>query len=560
MANLLYGKIAPGTIGQVNKVQNFLFDMEAFVYRRVLILRFIIISIIVSIFLVFIAKIGITSAPVWLIPIVVIASFYPRIFFKPFHVILRGIYKAVEQDTYKKSYIPPLDFSLYTGYSSGLLSISKGHPQGIAPHQHIALNLQDACQNIVTIGGIGSGKTTRVIQPMLAELLRQDCGGLIFDIKSDFKYAADAIANHHGKQIKIIGIDELPINLIEGLTPEMSASFLKSAFYLNGGGAGNDSFWIDTATALCQNALGVLNYTNDYTLDNLYKYLFYPEHYKTYTQKAKEIIPTLSDKDQAILENYICYHEKVFCAFDDKVQRGVLASVSQVLSPFLHPEMIKAFCSQPDNKAELESVLNGDIYLVNLPLSTWGVAGKAVYTFIKLRFFNILQSRPNRKDMNQTRPVFFMCDEYQEIISANKTGISDLNFWDKSRSAKCIGIISAQSINSFRSAIGDNTLADTILQNFRQKIFFRTEDIETIEYMNALAGKIEVQRTSYTEGISRHGMKYGSNEGMTTNWTEREIVDPSLIRGLNQNQAIAFMNIGGMAADDIVNLTPLFVD
>jgi hypothetical protein len=33
-------------------------------------------------------------------------------------------------------------------------------------------------------------------------------------------------------------------------------------------------------------------------------------------------------------------------------------------------------------------------------------------------------------------PGFFMCDEFQEIISANREGISDMNFWDKSRSSK----------------------------------------------------------------------------------------------------------------------------
>lgn len=52
-----------------------------------------------------------------------------------------------------------------------------------------------------------------------------------------------------------------------------------------------------------------------------------------------------------------------------------------------------------------------------------------------------------------------------------KEGLSDLNFWDKSRSSKTVGIISAQSVSSFYAAIGSWDVANTILQNFRQKLF-----------------------------------------------------------------------------------------
>jgi hypothetical protein len=53
-----------------------------------------------------------------------------------------------------------------------------------------------------------------------------------------------------------------------------------------------------------------------------------------------------------------------------------------------------------------------------------------------------MQRRRLEKTWNQSRPVFFLCDEYQEIVSCAKDGVSDLNFWDKSRSSGCIGVIS----------------------------------------------------------------------------------------------------------------------
>jgi len=99
------------------------------------------------------------------------------------------------------------------------------------------------------------------------------------------------------------------------------------------------------------------------------------------------------------------------------------------------------FCTESHEGARLESAINGEIFLVDLPLAQWGLGDKVAYM---LSFFNVMQQRTPQPDWNQTNAVFFMCDEYQEIVTANKDGLSDLNFWDKSRFSKTIGIISAQ--------------------------------------------------------------------------------------------------------------------
>ncbi len=66
-------------------------------------------------------------------------------------------------------------FSLWLGKSTGLLS-TLWHRAGMAANQHIALNLADACQNILVLGGIGSGKTTGVMQPLLLPIERRSSG------------------------------------------------------------------------------------------------------------------------------------------------------------------------------------------------------------------------------------------------------------------------------------------------------------------------------------------------------------------------------------------------
>ena len=263
------------------------------------------------------------------------------------------------------------------------------------------------------------------------------------------------------------------------------------------------------------------------------------------------------------LANYRGYYQNVFMAMDVKMRESIKGTLSTVLSPFQNPELIDAFSGTEDD-FDLSRILAGDVVLVDLPLAKWATAGKVVYTMIKLRFFNLLQERQVDKSLPQNF-VFFMCDEYQNIISASNQGLSDLSFWDKSRSAHCVGIISTQSISAFKSAIGNPILADTILANFRQKIFFKTEDTETIRYINSLAGRVEVTRQSYnySSGVSQQTtdffkVNHTSNNSINTQIVERQLIDANLIRRLTVDYALAFLNVEGESADDILYMKPLF--
>ncbi len=458
-----------------------------------------------------------------------------------------------------------LPFSLWLGESTGWLS-QKYHGTGIAAGQQVALSLPDACQNILVLGGIGSGKTTRAMHPLLLQLLDQKCGGLIFDIKGDFIDAVGTFADAVDRPVKVIGVDALPINLLKGLTPEVASSFLKSIFMLSGH-FHTDPFWIETATELCRNTLGVLSFVPQYySLNGLYLYLFDEQVKLEIIDKVTAIAAYLDDRNKRLLRSYSGYKEKVFDPFDDKVKAGVNATIAQVLSPFNHPDLVDAFCTESPDNVAMEDVLNGAVYLVELPLSKWGLGGKVVYSMIKLRFFNVMQDRNQHPDWNQDRPVFFMCDEFQELVSANKDGLSDLNFWDKARSSKTIGIISGQAISSFDAAIGNRDIARALLQNFRQKISFKTEDTSTLQYFNSLADKVEVERKSYssTSGRSSGSWKNGdsSHNSNTENVSivDKPVIDAQLFRTMHPEQLLALLTIGGHSMDDVLNTYTIYVE
>ena len=460
----------------------------------------------------------------------------------------------------------PKGFALSIGVSTGELS-ARGHASGLYPNQNVWLANDDACQNIVVFGGIGAGKTTRVINPVLFQCLSYtDVGGLIFDIKGDFIESVASFANYFERPVYRIGVGQncLGTNLLKGLTPEQAAGFLQSTFYLTGG-ATHDSFWIQSATALIQNTLGLLEVLGDkyYNLEKLYQYIFFEDVRKAIDVMIEDVHLQEGTLEARNLKNYKGYYSNVFMAMDVKMRESIKGTLSTVLSPFQNPELVDAF-SGSDNDFDLSRIIAGDVVLVDLPLAKWATAGKVVYTMIKLRFFNLLQARQVDKSLPQNY-CFFMCDEYQNIISASNQGLSDLSFWDKSRSARCVGIISTQSISAFKSAIGNPTLADTVLANFRQKIFFKSEDVETLRYMNSLAGKVEVTRQSYnySSGTSKQNTSWfesnnTTNQSISTKIVERQLIDANLVRQLTGNLALAFLNVEGESSDDVLVMQPLY--
>ncbi|RZI45482.1 type IV secretory system conjugative DNA transfer family protein [Candidatus Finniella inopinata] len=458
-----------------------------------------------------------------------------------------------KKQSLKNSPASPLPFSLWLGQSTGKLS-RLWHPAGLSSEQEIGLSLEDAAQNILILGAIGSGKTTRGMNPLLLQLLDQDCGGLIFDIKGDFKQAVFYLANMTNREPTLVGVGQQSLNLLAGLSPEMASSFLKSAFLLSN--TKMDSFWTDTATELFRNTLGILLFVPEqYHLNGIYRYLFDETFQQRVLKKAIE--KSKSDLDERLFISYHQYVHVLFNSFDQKIRDGVMASMMQILSPFQHPSLVDAFCSpQSVQTHPMEAVLDGALYVVDLPLAQWGLGGKIVYTLIKLRFFNVMQQRAIQPNWNQTRPVFFMCDEYQEIVSANKDGLSDLNFWDKSRSSKTIGILSAQSVSSFYAAIGDRDLVHALLQNFRQKLVFRVEDDWTIGYCNRLLGQVETQRLVHSSSSGERGSRSSTQ---SIHYQQKDLIDGQLFRQMNPDQVLSLLSVPGKAADDILTVKPIFV-
>ena len=91
------------------------------------------------------------------------------------------------------------------------------------------------------------------------------------------------------------------------------------------------------------------------------------------------------------------------------------------------------------------------------------------------------------------RITAFISDEFHEYVSS-----TDSDFFAQSREAKCINIVATQSYTSLQNSLKDSSCVKVIVQNLINKIWFRTDDIFTIEDAQKQIGKIEKTKISNT--------------------------------------------------------------
>lgn len=458
------------------------------------------------------------------------------------------------------------------GTSIGYLD-DRSHAAGLQRGTVLHLSPADVCKNIWIGGGIGGGKTTRLINPLLQQVLSQDCSALIFDIKGDFRREVEYIAGQVDRTYRVVGDGGMTLNLFRGCTPEVAASYLKSCFILSGAASGDGAFWAATATNYCRNLLTLLLLSKgDYSIAGLADLVFSESaRMKALTNaREREQAGKMDPKEVRVWNAVLGYMVETVAKWDDKFRGNVQGTCEAVLNPFVSPDLVDAFSVESEHgEADLYDLLNRpEIFLVNLPRHKFGAQGaRFAYLLIKLRFFTMMSERRARADVNQDRYVAFLCDEYQGIVDS----VSDTDFWDKSRSSKCFGIVSMQGYSSLVQAVGNAQTANAIMQNWRQRAIFRTEDAATLDMAQRLLGQVDVyiqgssenHSSSSSVSDSASGRSWSnsdsSSQGQSISIQRQNLFDANDFRKLDAQFALFCGNVGDTAVDDVIEVKPLYV-
>lgn len=388
---------------------------------------------------------------------------------------------------------------------------------------HVDLSIEDLARHTIVFGNSGSGKTTRAFNPMLEDMLSVfEVGALIVAAKAESVIEASEIARRTGRDFIIIQPGgEVGLDLLTG-SPDVDAMYFRDIF----GRVPDDAKpYIDAAAMRMKYALQMLKSASAqyYTFSHLANYIFdeqFNAQVRIFVQERARHMPHAGDEALTIREA-VEYEEKRYRNFSEQTRQEVLFSVSQLLEPLLDVQLAKTF-ARKHNLINIEEIFNGKIIILNVPRSHYERAAQAIYTLAKRRFFTAVENRRTNPLVNQQRPVLFAVDEYQLCIS--ETDVMSLGIV---RSSGCMVLATSQGVSSLYSVLPKHYV-DAALQNFTQKIFFKTDDQATLETLDRVS-----EQSGHQESRA--------------------------LPGMNRDQALCRLTAGDVTSSDILTMRKLFV-
>ena len=279
------------------------------------------------------------------------------------------------------------------------------------------------------------------------------------------------------------------------LKPQVLANRLKTILLLFSEN-NSESYWLDKAEeVLCECIKLCRLYNNGYvTFVELHKLVTLPDYYKEKIETLKKLFinSKFSDKELYDLNASLNFFEKEFFNLDDRTKNIIISEITRITSTFVSDyDVMETFCAP---KAKLsfsgfdEVLSSGKIVVLNMNIFEYNILSRIIATYLKLDFQTEIMSNLSK---GVVYPSVFICDEYDKFVSK-----TDSEFFSLSREAKCINIVSTQSYSSLKNTLKDESSVKVIIQNLINKIWFRTDDIFTIEESQKQLGKEEKEKTS----------------------------------------------------------------
>lgn len=362
-------------------------------------------------------------------------------------------------------------------------------------------------QNFLITGTIGSGKTSSAMYPFTKQLLEYNflnkenkIGMLILDVKGNYYKQVKEYAKKYNLLDDLIVI-ELGSNITYNplYKPNLKASVLANRLktILNLFSENNsESYWIDKAEQVLAEAIKLCRLYNNNYVDfiEIHKIITMPDYYKKKITILRELFinSKFSVKEIYELNTALEFFNEEYGKLDSRTSAILKSEITRITNTFISDyDIIKTFCPPKEKlnfKGFQEVIENGKIVVLNMNIAEYKNLSKIIAAYLKLDFqTDIMEALAKGKQ----RTTAFICDEYAEYVTK-----TDSDFFSLSREAKCINIVSTQSYSSIKNTLKDETAVKVICQNLINKIWFRTDDIFTIEEAQKQIGKEEKVKTS----------------------------------------------------------------
>lgn len=374
-------------------------------------------------------------------------------------------------------------------------------------------------QNFLITGTIGSGKTSSCMYPFTKQLLdynsenpNSKIGMLILDVKGNYYNQVKTYAEDL-KILQDLIVLELNNNVFfnplhkPNLKPQILANRLKTILLLFSEN-NTESYWLDKAEEVLTECIKLCRlYNNGYvTFLELHKLITIPNYYKEKIGTLRNLFISSKFNNKQIYElnASLNFFQKEFENLDPRTKAILISEITRITNVFISDyDVMTTFCP-PIEKLTFtgfdEVISKGKIVVLNMNISEYSLLSRIIATYLKLDFQTEIMSNLSK---NISKTTAFICDEYDKF--ASKT---DGDFFSLSREAKCINIISTQSYTSLKHTLKDEATVKVIVQNLINKIWFRTDDIFTIEEAQKQLGREEKEKTSKSISESAKETKF----------------------------------------------------
>ena len=379
-------------------------------------------------------------------------------------------------------------------------------------------------QNFLITGTIGSGKTSSSMYPFTKQLLEfnsnnldKKIGMLILDVKGNFysqvsKYSNDLNLND---DLIVLGIDSgVYYNPLHkpNLKPQVLANRLKTILLLFSEN-NSESFWLDKAEQVISECIKICRlYNENYvTFSEIHKLVTLPDYLSSKLEVLRNMFLSSKFNQKELYDFNISldFFQKEFSSWDSRTKGIIISEITRITSVFVSDYSVSTtFCS-PKNLLTFtgfdEVINSGKIVVLNMNISEYSELSKIIATYLKLDFQSEILTLLSKGICKTTS---FICDEFDKFVTKK-----DAEFFSMSREAKCINIVSTQSYSSLKSTLKDDAYVKVVIQNLINKIWYRTDDIFTIEEAQKQLGKEEKEKisNSISENAKETRFSYISN-------------------------------------------------
>lgn len=379
-------------------------------------------------------------------------------------------------------------------------------------------------QNILITGTIGTGKTSSAMYPFTEQLIsynntnkNKKLAMLILDVKGNFFLQVELYAKKYNRLHDLIILDlsgKIKYNPLDkpNLKPSVLANRLKEILLLFSPN-NSESFWLDKVEQILTESIKLCRlYNKGYvTFEELHNLIMIPDYFYEKAKILKELFlkNCFTEKENYELLSSLNFFEKEYFSLDDRTKSILKSEISRITNIFISDFNVKkVFCPKQNeiNFYGFDNILkNGKIVVLNMNIFEYKNLSKIIAAYLKLDFQTSVMNRlSNNSNLKNYRSVCFISDEYHEYVTLN-----DASFFSQSREAKCINIVATQSYTSLLNTLNNNSCVKTIIQNLINKLWFRTDDIFTIEDAQKQIGKEE--KIKFSKTISENAKETNYN-------------------------------------------------